>query len=107
MSTATALDAPVRPYTWETGVGRLDRDGVEWFACDPYPTWFRWADGKLITKALPDFADSRRAENRDHIERLLYSNGPHKKGCDRKVRAKSIQSGGGISCPCGARWFCY
>lgn len=110
-SAAVTPDAPARPYTWETGVGRVDRDGIEWFACDPYPTWFRWVDGKLITKTLPDFADREadelRAGEMAAIERLLYSNGPHQKGCDRKVRAKSIQSGGGISCPCGARWFCY
>ena len=31
--------------------GRMDVHGVEWFACDPYPTWYRWKDGKLI---LPD-----------------------------------------------------
>lgn len=29
--------------------GRLDINGVEWFACDPYPTWYRWEDGKLYT----------------------------------------------------------
>jgi hypothetical protein len=29
--------------------GRIDVDGVEWFACDPYPTWFTWSGGNLIT----------------------------------------------------------
>lgn len=22
--------------------GRKDINGVEWWACDPYPTWYRW-----------------------------------------------------------------
>lgn len=30
-----------------TKPGRVDRDGIEWWACDPYPTWYRWEDGKL------------------------------------------------------------
>lgn len=41
----------LRPFTWGTD-GRLDNDGTVWYACDPYPTWFRWEDGKLI---LPRF----------------------------------------------------
>ena len=24
--------------------GRLDVDGVRWYVCDPYPTWFRWVN---------------------------------------------------------------
>lgn len=36
-------------YRWEPGVpGRLDVNGVEWWACDPYPTWYRWDDGELL-----------------------------------------------------------
>lgn len=43
------------PYRWpETGsgigLGRLDVNGVEWWACDPYPTWYRWEDGELYTR---------------------------------------------------------
>lgn len=41
----------MKPRKWTGGTpgeGRLDVDGVEWFACDPYPTWFRWEDGDLI-----------------------------------------------------------
>jgi hypothetical protein len=37
------------PYRSGEGPGRLDVDGVEWWACDPYPTWFRWEDGELFT----------------------------------------------------------
>ena len=36
----------VRPFTWP-GPGRLDSYGVEWWACDPYPTWYRWEGDKL------------------------------------------------------------
>ena len=37
---------------WEEGHPdgpRLDVDGVAWSACDPYPTWYRWEDDRLIT----------------------------------------------------------
>ena len=27
--------------------GRLDEHGVRWFACDPYPHWFRREDGDV------------------------------------------------------------
>jgi hypothetical protein len=37
------------PYRSGEGPGRLDIDGVEWWACDPYPTWFRWENGELFT----------------------------------------------------------
>lgn len=37
-----------RKWTLETGLPRLDKDGVGWYACDPYPTWYRWEDGTLI-----------------------------------------------------------
>lgn len=30
--------------------GRIDSDGIEWWACDPYPTWYRWENGELFTK---------------------------------------------------------
>lgn len=33
--------------------GRTDVDGTIWFACDPYPTWYRWEEGELYTKAKP------------------------------------------------------
>lgn len=29
--------------------GRLDVNGVEWWACDPYPTWYRWEGDHLYT----------------------------------------------------------
>lgn len=48
------------PYRYmdATTPGRRDVNGVEWWACDPYPTWFRWDDnGDLRTDPaewLPD-----------------------------------------------------
>lgn len=36
-------------WTWDSGKGRLDIDGVEWFACDPYPSWYRYDVDGLIT----------------------------------------------------------
>lgn len=33
---------------WRSGgEGRLDVNGVRWWACDPYPTWYRWDDRNL------------------------------------------------------------
>ena len=34
---------------------RLDSDGVAWYACDPYPTWYRWEGGRPFTKARSHF----------------------------------------------------
>lgn len=39
---------PTRRWTMSSGVPRMDVDGNAWFACDPYPTWFRYEDGELI-----------------------------------------------------------
>lgn len=38
-----------RPYEDPDKPGRKDVNGVEWWACDPYPTWFRWEGGELFT----------------------------------------------------------
>lgn len=39
------------PRRWTAGTpGRTDVNGVEWFACDPYPTWYRWVNGRLHTQ---------------------------------------------------------
>lgn len=41
-------DSP-RQWTMESGQGRLDKQGIEWYACDPYPYWYRYdEDDKLI-----------------------------------------------------------
>lgn len=39
---------PEQPHRYGTP-GRIDRNGVEWWACDPYPTWYRWVDNVLHT----------------------------------------------------------
>lgn len=36
------MDKP-RRWTFEDEP-RLDKDGTEWYACDPYPTWYRWTE---------------------------------------------------------------
>lgn len=36
-----------RRYTDSNKPGRKDVNGQEWWACDPYPTWFRWDDDEL------------------------------------------------------------
>lgn len=42
------------PYRFDTGVmGRIDVNGIEWWACDPYPTWFRWDEDGLHTDPAP------------------------------------------------------
>lgn len=46
-----------RPYEDPHKPGRKDVDGVEWWACDPYPTWYRWENGELITKEYPKWAE--------------------------------------------------
>ena len=36
--------------------GRLDRDGVQWWACDPYPCWFYWTAAGELVQAPIDIA---------------------------------------------------
>lgn len=52
-----------RRWTWNhPDGGRFDVNGVQWFACDPYPTWYRWEDGELIRRGRDgDWADERPA----------------------------------------------
>jgi hypothetical protein len=38
------MNDETRKWTMESGEGRLDVNGVEWFACDPYPTWYRYGE---------------------------------------------------------------
>ena len=38
-----------KPYADSEGPGRRDVNDVEWWACDPYPTWYRWENGELLT----------------------------------------------------------
>jgi hypothetical protein len=88
--------------SWEPySLGRLDVNGVEWFACDPYPTWFRW-EGKTLRTNPARFADLPHVEE-DEYDGPIYGTGPHDRSCDGKVRPKWS----GVGCSCGARWFCY
>lgn len=49
----------VRRYYAESGEGKKDVDGIEWFLTDGYYGWYRWKDGKLITKRRPNFTEPR------------------------------------------------
>lgn len=43
------MSDPDRRWTHDHPDGpRLDVNGVAWFACDPYPTWYRWEGERLI-----------------------------------------------------------
>lgn len=45
----------IRRWTSEdVNGGRVDTDGIEWFACDPYPTWYRWEGMKLHHRSNAD-----------------------------------------------------
>ena len=48
----------LRPWTAGTE-GRKDVNGVTWFACDPYPTWYRWEDGEPFTNHPRAWADGK------------------------------------------------
>lgn len=41
-----------RPFTDRNQRGRLDIKGVEWWATDPYPTWYRWEENGELTLML-------------------------------------------------------
>lgn len=46
-----------RPYTRDSNTGpRVDAEGVEWYACDPYPTWYRYSLKGDLTVGSPDFS---------------------------------------------------
>ena len=52
-----------KKYPWSNSnePGRMDVDGVEWWACSPYPTWYRWAEGhklvRRVASTAPPFMD--------------------------------------------------
>ncbi|WIC90049.1 hypothetical protein SEA_SISKO_67 [Gordonia phage Sisko] len=45
-------DEPRRWTAEHPDGGRVDVNGTEWFACDPYPTWYRWERGDALTGQL-------------------------------------------------------
>ncbi|QDF17598.1 hypothetical protein SEA_YAGO84_67 [Gordonia phage Yago84] len=80
-------DEPRRWTAEHPDGGRIDVDGVEWFACDPYPTWYRWERGDALTGQLivgrPDWpheaevrtvlTDEIEQEIGDHIDAELIA----------------------------------
>lgn len=65
---STEPDDCVRePYREADQPGRLDVNGVEWWACDPYPTWFRWDGGDLRVDHARWMPDDRRTAVRDAL----------------------------------------
>jgi len=94
--------------------GRLDKDGVEWWACDPYPTWFRYEGDRLIERDLDptwlgnvDICATQwvgAPELSKHImePEECYGTDNHYGDCDGIVRGKWS----GVGCKCGARWYC-
>ncbi len=69
-------------YRWidNNTPGRKDIDGIEWWACDPMATWYRWENGELFTKYDDNWpADDPRIEltraiKEEHTAELALSN---------------------------------
>ncbi len=53
--------------------GRFDADGVEWWACDPYPFWYRWEGRMLYVKGFGPWEDV--ADEPAHVEYDSSTNG--------------------------------
>lgn len=55
---------PIRPFSDRCKPGRVDINGIQWWACDPYPTWYRWNHGELIEpEEEPEWADEKLQES--------------------------------------------
>ncbi|UYL88185.1 hypothetical protein SEA_EVAA_74 [Gordonia phage Evaa] len=79
--------------------GRVDVDGTEWFACDPYPTWYRWeeTDDPLTGRRLivggwrnnSDIEWPHAMELHEVLTDVLHDAGAHisRSWCDRTARA--------------------
>lgn len=91
-----------QPYADATKPGRVDVNGVEWWACDPYPTWFRWEGDTLYTNParFADEADHDTTHAKPPEE--CYGHDNHAASCDQIVKARRS----GVRCDCGARWYC-
>lgn len=48
---AKAYEEPLNKKYSES---RVDAEGIEWYACDPWPTWYRYEKGALILRADVD-----------------------------------------------------
>lgn len=88
--------------------GRLDVNGVEWWACDPYPTWFRWDDMETLSGALHTnparWADLPPIDTSASVmpPEECWGSDRHTPGCDQVIRTQWS----GVACDCGARWYC-
>lgn len=115
-----------QPYTDPSKPGRLDVNGVEWFACDPYPTWFRWEDmttlsGKLFRNPArwadlppvdsftpnPLFPAEAMYGHRCGLplvdgEEKCPGDTCHLPNCDRVIKTRWS----GVSCDCRILWYC-
>jgi hypothetical protein len=52
--------------------GRRDVNGVEWHACGPYPTWFRWDEFGLLRTDHAAWADELQTKVHKHSDRSPY-----------------------------------
>lgn len=108
-ATVRAVDlASSRPYGDPSKPGRLDVNGVEWWACDPYPTWFRWDDMDKLTGTLHTnparWADLLPIDNAGSVmaPEDCWGSDNHEPDCDQVIRTRWS----GVSCDCRARWYC-
>jgi hypothetical protein len=57
----------MRAWSDSKKAGRLDINGQEWWACDPYPTWFRWEGEKLLHGPSGPWAADQDFPNNDKL----------------------------------------
>lgn len=83
---------------------RLDVDGVGWHACDPYPTWFRFAEDGMTVIHRPWNHRWNFVEVLPWIDETLCP------VCERQtIRVKELGEGGGIECRDRVKcryWYC-
>lgn len=97
-----------QPYGDGSKPGRIDINGEEWWACDPYPTWFRWDDGpdgpgtvlRTDHARFADLPDPKGAHALPPEE--CWGEDVHRDNCDGIVRTRWS----GVACACGALWYC-
>ena len=90
-----------QPYGTPGEPGRLDINGVEWFACDPYPTWFRWDENDVLHTNPAKWADQ--PHDPEHPDWDVCP------GCEKiTLRAKELWEGGGVICMADGcdYWYC-
>lgn len=77
---------------------RLDTAGQEWYACDPYPTWFILGECQETPSHLIDWADGYAA---------WYEGAPRPLACPDCGADQVESSAGGVRCAesCGW-WYC-